>query len=81
MAKRKNVVKSARITTLSPLRIRLTRRMGKHSRSVFSCGPGSTDLDYPISPSLKIHRLAWRIVSLRHREGRTMWRESVSPRS
>jgi hypothetical protein len=35
----------------------------KRSRSDFSCGPGSADLDYPISPSWKIHRLAWMLVS------------------
>jgi hypothetical protein len=54
---------------------------GKHSRSDFNYGPGSADLDCPISPSLMIHRLAWRLVFLRRREGRAMWHESVSPRS
>jgi hypothetical protein len=41
----------------------LTRRMGKRSRSDFSSGPGSSDLDYPMYPLLMIHRLAWRLVS------------------
>jgi hypothetical protein len=54
---------------------------GKRSRSDFNYGPGSTDLDYPTFPLLKIHRLAWRLVSLHRREGRTMWDESASPRS
>jgi hypothetical protein len=56
-------VKSARVTTLSQLKKHLTRRMGKRSRSDFSSGPGSADLDYPIYPLLMIHRLAWRLVS------------------
>jgi hypothetical protein len=38
--------------------IRPTRRMGKRSKSDFSCGPGSADLGCPIFPSLRIHRLA-----------------------
>jgi hypothetical protein len=38
-------------------------------------------LGCPISPSLKIHRIAWRLVSLCRREGRAMWRANVSPRS
>jgi hypothetical protein len=74
-------VKSAKVTTPSPLKTHPTRRMGKHSRSDFSWGPGSIDLDYPISPSLMIHQLAWRLVFLRRREGRAMWRENLSPRS
>jgi hypothetical protein len=47
----------------------------------FSYGPGSADLDYPISPLLMIHRLSWRLVFLCRREGCTVWCESVSPRS
>jgi hypothetical protein len=74
-------VKSVKVTTLSPLKTHPMRRMGKHYMSDFSYGPGSADLGHPISPSLMIRRLAWRLVSLRHREGRTMWRENVSPRS
>jgi hypothetical protein len=54
---------------------------GKCCRSNFSYGSGSADLGYPTSPSLMIHKLAWRLVSLRHREGRAMWHENVSPRS
>jgi hypothetical protein len=74
-------VKSEKVMTPSPLKTRPMRRMGKRSKSDFSCGPGSADLGYPISPSLKIHRLAWRLISLRHREGRAMWRPNVSPKS
>jgi hypothetical protein len=35
----------------------------------------------PHIPSLMIRRLAWRLVSLRRREGLAMWRENVSPTS
>jgi hypothetical protein len=51
-------MKSARVMILSPLEILPTRRMGKRSRSGFSYGPGSADLDCPMSPLLMIHRLA-----------------------
>jgi hypothetical protein len=57
--------------TPSPLKTHPKRRMGRCCRSDFSYSLGSADLDYPMSPSLKIHRLAWRLVSLRRREGRT----------
>jgi hypothetical protein len=73
-------VKSAKMMTPSPLKTHPKRRMGRCCRSDFSYSLGSADLDYPMSPSLKIHRLAWRLVSLRRREGRTMWCENVSPR-
>jgi hypothetical protein len=63
------------------LKTQPTRRMGKRSRSDFSYGPDSADLDCPISPSLMIHRLVWRLVFLRHRKGHTIWHESVSLRS
>jgi hypothetical protein len=59
-----NITKSARVTTPSPLMIHPMRRMGKRSRSGFSYDPDSPDLDCPISPSLMIHRLAWRLVFL-----------------
>jgi hypothetical protein len=36
--------------TMSPLKIRPTRRTGRRCRSVFSCGPGSAILDCPMSP-------------------------------
>jgi hypothetical protein len=54
---------------------------GERSRSGFSCDPGSADLGCPTSPSLKIHRLAWRLVSLRRRGGRAMWRANMLPKS
>jgi hypothetical protein len=44
----------------------------QESRSSFSCGPGSADLGCPMCPSSRIHRLAWRLVSLRRRGGRVM---------
>jgi hypothetical protein len=47
-------VKLAKVTTLSPLKTHPTRRMGKHSKSDFSYGPCSADLDYAISASLMI---------------------------
>jgi hypothetical protein len=74
-------VKSARVKTLSPLKIRLTRRMGRRCRTGSSCGPGSAVLDCPMYSSLMIPQLAWRLVSLCRRGGREMWRANVSPRS
>jgi hypothetical protein len=35
----------------------------------------------PHIPSLKIRRLAWRLVSLRRRGGRATWRANESPRN
>jgi hypothetical protein len=35
----------------------------------------------PTSPLSKIHRLAWRLVSLRLHGGHAMWRANESPRS
>jgi hypothetical protein len=35
----------------------------------------------PHTPLSKIHRLAWRLVSLRCRGGHAMWRAKESPRS
>jgi hypothetical protein len=74
-------VKSAKVKTLSPLKIRPTRRTRRRYRSVFSCGPGSAVLDCPTFPLLTIHRLAWRLVSLRRQGGCTMWRANMSPKS
>jgi hypothetical protein len=73
-------MKSARVMTPSPLKIRPTRRMGRRCRSGSSCGPGSAVLDCPVCPSSMIHRLAWRPVSLRRQGGRAMWNASASPR-
>jgi hypothetical protein len=74
-------MKLARVMTPSPLKIRPTRRTRRRCRSVFSCGPGSAVLDCPMFPLSTIHRLAWRLVSLRYRGGPAMWRANVSPRS
>jgi hypothetical protein len=54
---------------------------GETLQEWFSCGLGSADLGCPTSPSLKIRRLAWRLVSLRRRGGRAMWHANESPRS
>jgi hypothetical protein len=54
---------------------------GETLQERFQLGPSSADLDCPISPSLIIHRLSWRLIFLHRQEGRAMWRESVSPRS
>jgi hypothetical protein len=35
----------------------------------------------PHIPLLKIHRLAWRLVSLRLHRGHAMWRANESPRN
>jgi hypothetical protein len=43
-------VKSAKVTTLSPLKTHPMWRMGKRTRGDFSYGPGSADLDFPIPP-------------------------------
>jgi hypothetical protein len=54
---------------------------GEMSRSGFSCGPGSAVLSGPMSLLSRIHRLAWRLVSLHRRGGRAMWFANESPRS
>jgi hypothetical protein len=71
-------VKSAKVTISPPLKIRLMRRTGKRCRSDSSCGPDSAVLGCPMCPSSRIHRLAWRLVSLRRRGGREMWHANVS---
>jgi hypothetical protein len=76
-----NAVRSARVTTPSPLKIRPMRRTGRHFRSGSSCGPGSAVLDCPMCPSSMILRLAWRLVSLHRQGGRAMWHASASPRN
>jgi hypothetical protein len=38
-------------------------------------------LGLPNVPSSMILRLGWRLVCLRHREGRAMWHASTSPKS
>jgi hypothetical protein len=60
---------------------RPTRRTGRRFRSGSGCGPGSAGLGCPTSPLSKIHRLAWRLVSLRRHGGRAMWCANESPRS
>jgi hypothetical protein len=80
-ARPRSVVKSARVTTPSPLKIRPTRRTGRRCKSAFSCSPGSAVLDCPTFPLSTIHRLAWRLVSLCRRGGRAMWCASVLPRN
>jgi hypothetical protein len=80
-ARARSTVKSARVTTPSPLKTRPTRRTGRRFRSSSSCGPGLAVLDCPMCPSSMILRLAWRLVSLRRQGGRAMWHASASPRN
>jgi hypothetical protein len=74
-------MKLAKVMTPSPFKIHPTGRIGRRSRSAFNYGPGSADLDCPISPLLMKIQLAWRLVSLRRRGGRAIWHGSASPKS
>jgi hypothetical protein len=80
-ARPRSVTKSVKVTTPSSLKIRLTRRTRRRSRSGSSCGPSSAARDCPTCPSSRIHRLAWRLVYLRRRGGRSTWHASASPKS
>jgi hypothetical protein len=80
-ARPRSGAKSTKVMTLSSLKIRPTRRTRRRSGSGSSCGPGPAALDCPTCPSSRIHRLAWRLVCLRHRGGRATWHASASPKS
>jgi hypothetical protein len=54
---------------------------GETLQERFQLRSSSVDLDYPMYPSLMIHRPTWRLVFLRRHEGRAMWHRSASPRS
>jgi hypothetical protein len=54
---------------------------GETLQERFQLRPDLAGLGCPTSPLSKIHRLAWRLVSLRRHGGRAMWRANESPRS